>query len=490
MSSGLIDLLNSAASNDPNTVVAAGQQLLLFTASCDPKERVYEKLAIAVFNPENSSLTPNGRFVGLIHLKNALFDPQIWKNLVSSERSSVRYLLLNYLASGSDPSRMINAIEVMPQIGPCLATLMARLVHNDWLKEEWSDEIWEQLINACAWSSLRSGLRAAAGFRLPARRKVFLELIQTLLPTVLNLWQTSSMNLRQATLDPAIRLSRLLYTCLTAPSLQPKSGPYLLDSAALPVATRIFDQSFAVLNKLYSLGSDSCWTAEHAQFARRLTKLILAATMVSNPEVRGKSINMLFLHTTEILSKQAVRPLLDKKAMTWILALVYGLLSSKACDSGAQLPLDTSGSSELQKCLFSPASSTVSDTLLFVLVRNLIHTSFSLSPVEILGITSNPESCMAAGGSCITMADADVATNVSAATIWDVDVQAQDLIRVNLESLLGLHGAEQHVACFQSCRQLSELVVTQLLRCYETKARSLLLHLLEVSSFIFLMTYK
>ncbi|THD21859.1 hypothetical protein D915_007271 [Fasciola hepatica] len=111
--------------------------------------------------------------------------------------------------------------------------------------------------------------------------------------------------------------------------------------------------------------------------------------------------------------------------------------------------------------------------------KNLLHTTFPLSPIEVLGVTSDPEACMAVGGSCIILPGTDLAENVTAPDIWDIDVQAQNLVRVDLQSLINLHGSERQFLGSQSCRQLTELIVTQLLRNYETEAKCVLLELAE-----------
>lgn len=124
------------------------------------------------------------------------------------------------------------------------------------------------------------------------------------------------------------------------------------------------------------------------------------------------------------------------------------------------------------------------DTLIFTFLQNLVHTSFPLSPVEVLGITSDPEACMAAGGSCVSSTGESSTENVTSSAIWDVDMQAQNLIRIDLQSLLNLRSSEQPVLSFQSCRQLTELIITQLLRHYGTDAKCVLFQLALVS-FVF-----
>ncbi|TPP52362.1 hypothetical protein FGIG_11334 [Fasciola gigantica] len=483
--SDLVSLLNSAASDDPNQVIVAGQKLVLATTS-HLRDRVFEGLATILFSLHGNNLTSSGRYVGLVHLRHSLFDSQTWSKLDASERHSIRGMLLNFLASGSDPLRMRNDIELLPQIGSCVTTFFACLVHKDWLKDEWTDDIWEQLMHWCAWSSIRSALRTLAAYRLPARRKVFTELIRSLLPVVLNLWQTNSMDLCTTKFDSLIHLSRLLYTCLTTPNLQPRHGPYLLNQDDFSVVEGVFQQSFVILDTLCSrpLGSD--WSAKHVKISRRLTKLVLATFLVSNPVVRGKNVKFLLSRAANIVSHQSVHPQLDKKGMTWILALVYGLLSAKVDDPDAHLSIDSYGSSELHKCLFSRSSfedmhhnGASSNTLLITFLQNLLHTTFPLSPIEVLGVTSDPEACMAVGGSCISLPGTDLAENVTAPDIWDIDVQAQNLVRIDLQSLINLHGSEQQFLGSQSCRQLTELIVTQLLRNYETEAKCVLLELAE-----------
>lgn len=480
-SSELITLLNSAASNNPNEVVLAGQQLQLITTPSDSNDRVFEKLASIVFSLHNDHLTTNGRFVGLVHLRHALFDFQSWNKLDASERHSVRDLLWNFLASGCDPLTLRNNIEVLPRIGSCITTFVACLVHSDWLREEWSDDIWKQLIHWCAWSSLRSSLRALAGYRLPARRKVFLGLIRSLFPALLGLWHTNSLNADATNLDSLIQLSRLLYTCLTSPALQLNRGPYLLNGDDVSVAEGVFERCFTILERLRSGVSDGCWSLKHAQFSRRITKLVFATFLASSPEVRGRSVKILLLNGINIILQQSSQPHLDQKALTWILAIVYGLLSSKAHEPDAHLSLDSYGSSELQKHLFLRSSvegedfnGRPSDTLIFTFLQNLVHTAFPLSPAEVLGITSDPEACMAAGGSCVSLAGESSSENVTSSAIWDVDMQAQNLIRIDLQSLFNNRGSEHPV---QSCRQLTELIITQLLRHYGTDAKCVLFQL-------------
>lgn len=346
-SSEIITLLNSAASNDPNEVVFAGQQLQLIATPSDSNDRVFEKLASIVFSLHNDQLTSNGRFVGLVHLRHALFDFQTWSKLDASERHSVRDLLWNFLASGCDPLTMRNNIEILPRIGSCITTFVACLVHSDWLREEWSNDIWKQLVHWCAWSSLRSSLRALAAYRLPARRKVFFGLIRSLFPVLLGLWHTNSLKTDTTNLDSHVQLSRLLYTCLTSPGLQLDHGLYLLNEDDISVAEGIFERCFTILERLRSGVLDGCWSLKHAQFSRRITKLIFAAFLASSPEVRGRNVKILVLNGINIILQQSSQPHLNQGALTWILAILYGLLSSKAHEPDAHLSLDSYGSSEV-----------------------------------------------------------------------------------------------------------------------------------------------
>ncbi|CAL8099665.1 unnamed protein product [Calicophoron daubneyi] len=496
----LINLLNSAASDDPNVVIAAGQQLVMFTSG-DSSPQFCVTLSSAVFSCEQTQLTDNGRFVGLIHLKNMITDGRVWRGLDQPDRELVKTHLLNYLASGQNTDENLNRVEQIPRIGPCTCSILCRLIKTEWMSSDWSDSVWGDLIKWCAWRSLRLSLRAISSFRLPARRRAFLTLIRRLLPRLVTIWSEVETSSKNSVIECSTRLTHLLYTCLTGPGIHPQSGPFLLDGELAWLMSTLLAHSFSLLSRLCladtELGSVYC----PKRLMRRLTKLILAAMLSASPDVRGEFVVFILSHSVGLLcsvsghssvsinNQENGGGCLDKKSAVWLLGLLYGLLCTPKAGYGPPLILSENGISELIKWLWTPFDSEYSSTPLGNnlgrLMIALIRTQFMLSDVEVTSLATDPESCLSTGGLCrsvelSTQEPSSVTSEcVSALSIWDVDGQAQELAGMELQSLLGLQGADQQLPAVDPCRQLIELMWTLLIRQYGSETEAMFFYLIE-----------
>ncbi|KAF8570311.1 hypothetical protein P879_08560 [Paragonimus westermani] len=488
MDSSLVDLLNSAASADPTTVIAAGQQLISLTSNNEASNSAFATLVCVVFG--DSQLTLDGRFVGLIHLKNAMFDAHIWQNLHPSERALVRVRLLAYLASGQMPSIHLNTVEQLPRVGPCVAELVARLVRNEWLKDGWTDEFWDQLISWSAWASLRAALRAAASFRLPARRRAFLQLVRMLLPKVINLWK---MVISTPEVECCIRLSLLLHTCIVSVGGDPIHGPFLFADEYGSFASSIFEGILLSLNRLLECYQESNKSLGPARLLRRICKLMLVLFMSCSSAVRDQLVRSVLVHVVHLITSY---PLLiggskgsDERSAKWLLALVYGIQSAVVPNCKSRFPLSEKGVDEIKTWMFTPVAtgngaeltSVHLSHMLFVLLQHW----FPLSSNDKRCLATDPEGCLASGGSSgidgPSYSCFSATTHItSALAIWDVDSQTKELAKLDVPALLGFQGSEVQIHMFQPCRQLVELMVTLMVREFGNETQTLLFHVVTV----------
>ncbi|KAF5395087.1 hypothetical protein PHET_08014 [Paragonimus heterotremus] len=486
MDSSLVGLLNSAASADPTVVVAAGQQLISLTSNYGASNSTFANLACVVFSDSGSQLTLDGRFVGLIHLKNAMFDARIWQNLHPSERVLVRDRLLAYLASGRMPSTHPNKVEQLPRIGPCVAELVARLVRNEWLKDGWTDEFWDRLISWSAWASLRAALRAAASFRLPARRRAFLQLVRMLLPKVINLWK---MVISTPEIESCIRLSLLLHTCIVSVGGDPLYGPFLFADEYGSFASTIFEGILLSLDKLLECCQESNGSADPARLLRRMCKLLLVLFISCSSAVRDQFVRPVLVHVVQLitsypLSIGALKGF-DERSATWLLALLYGIQSALVPNCRSRFPLNEKGVDEVKTWMFTPLATDNGAELTSVHLSHMLFVLlqywFPLSSNEKRCLVTDPEGCLASGGSSGTdgpsySSPSTTAHITSALAIWDADSQARELAKLDVPTLLGFQGSELQIHMFQPCRQLVELLVTLVVREFGDETRTLLFH--------------
>ncbi|KAF6773658.1 hypothetical protein AHF37_06797 [Paragonimus kellicotti] len=495
MDSSLVGLLNSAASADPTTVVAAGQQLISLTSNNEASNSTLANLACVVFSDFDSQLTLDGRFVGLIHLKNAMFDTHIWQNLHPSERALVRDRLLAYLASGQMPMIHLNKVEQLPRIGPCMAELVARLVRNEWLKDGWTDELWDELISWSAWMSLRAALRAAASFRLPARRRAFLQLVRMLLPKVINLWK---MVISTPEIEGCIRLSLLLHTCIVSVGGDPLYGPFLFADDYGSFASTIFEGILLSLDKLLEYCQESNGSAGPARLLRRMCKLLLVLFMSCSSAVRDQFVRPVLVHVVQLITSYPLligaRKGCDERSVTWLLALVYGIQSAVVPDCRSRFPLNEKGVDEVKTWMFTPVATDSGAELTSVRLSHLLFVLlqywFPLSSNDKRCLATDPEGCLASGGSSGTdglsySSPSATAHITSALAIWDADSQARELVKLNVPTLLGFQGSELQIHMFQPCRQLVELLVTLMVREFGDETRTLLFHVVTVKTWMF-----
>ncbi|CAH8499194.1 unnamed protein product [Dicrocoelium dendriticum] len=476
--SNLVDLLNLAASTDSSVLVKAGQQLVSLTSTSDSLSHVCIDLAHIVFGCDPSHLTLDGRFIGLIHLKNMISDASIWQNLAQNERDLFRSLLLSYLSSGCNFPLNLNEVEQIPRIGPTVVELVARFVRNEWLKTGWNDVFWEHLSNCCAWNSFRLAIRAAASFRLPARRRAFIHLVQTIIPSLLHNWKTSVSSLTNT--KCCLQLTRLLCTLFASIGGTPKSGPFLFEKNDSAHAGEVLESSFTALLRLSTgdLSPTECFGP--GRLFRHLSKLTLVTFMVCSPEVRDQFVHITLMRVASLISSHhlSVPGYVDRKSVSWLLALLYGILSSDGADCGAQLSILESGASEVRSWLSSPLG--VDSTNLSELLCVLLRTWFPLSETEVHNLVTDPERCLSAGGaSDSAQVDSSGGFVTYAISIWDVDSHTAELYKLDLRSLLGMHGAEQQTGSFESTRQLTELLITLLIRHYGASVGTLLLQILS-----------
>ncbi|KAG5442346.1 hypothetical protein CSKR_109291 [Clonorchis sinensis] len=479
MEQTITELLNKAASQDPDLVVTAGQQLLLLTSTNDEtKNPVYVALAKVVFSSGDATqLTVDGQFIGLIHLKNVLFDSRIWQSLTQAERDHIKQQILNFVASGRQPLQHLNSVEQTPRVGSCVSELVARFVRNEWLKEGWSDVLWQQLIDCCAWTSLRLAVRAAASFRLPARRKAFLKVINSLLPNLVNLWHGSFTN--PTSFEYCTLLSRLLYTCIAAIGANLKTGPFLFSEDRVVLAGQLFETSFAILEKLsYESPSDNQARFGPAVLTRRVAKLSLAIFMACAPSVRGQYASTIMSQITNQLSSIKTSMGLDEKSAKWLLALIYSILP---CCTMSEPLLDMSedGISTLRSWFFS-ADAEKSHNHIAGLLLTIVHQFLPLSDGEVVTLIERTEECLSTGGSTGDGGGGGgngSGNPTNAACIWDVDGQTRELLRTDLRSVLGLHGSEQQIQAFG--RQLAELICTQCVASHDDQFSEVLLQLIS-----------
>ncbi|CAH8438716.1 unnamed protein product [Schistosoma guineensis] len=466
MSLDIISLLNSAACDDPNVMVPASQHLTSVTQSGENCDNICSAIASCVFS-NNGSLSADGRFLGLIYLKNMVFDCKNRHSVDLNVKKKVEMLFFEYISRGTENS-FTNLVENIPRISGLVAEFTARYVKNEWLKNDWSDSLWDNLLCWHAWSSLRSGLKAAASFRLPTRRRAFNATVTKLLPSVINCFKSASTNL-EVNIDPCIRLSKLLYSCF---NLVGKIDVALADK------TRIYEEAFAVALLALELAFQSMLDAEKSPlmfvFRRRVSKLLFALFLSCPSETRDCVIEHILDRILVIVSysNDVQSNYKDACAVKWLLGITYSVLCCKSPKYGGQVDLTEHGKRKLALWMsqtYQLPSGQISNKWTYFMMSLFEHW-FILTPNELQFFTSDPEGCLSSGGiSSISVGHDAKANSVYADlnSIWNVDNQASELCVCNIETIMGISDSSQHMLTPQPCRQLTELIFTIFCRLYE-----------------------
>ncbi|CAI2722976.1 unnamed protein product [Schistosoma spindalis] len=466
MSIDIISLLNSASCDDPNLMVPASQHLTLVTQSGENCDKICSAIASCVFSSDGS-LSADGRFLGLICLKNMVFDCKNRHSIDLNVKKNVEMLFFDYISRGTKDS-FTNLVENIPRISGLVAEFTARYVKNEWLKNDWSDSLWGNLLCWHAWSSLRSGLKAAASFRLPTRRRAFNATVMKLLPSVINCFKNATTNL-EVNIDPCIRLSKLLYSCF---NLVGKNDVALVNK------TDIYGDAFTVALLALELAFQSMLDAEKYPlmfvFRRRVSKLLFALFLSCPPETRDCFIEHILDHILIIVSYSGdvKSNYKDECAVKWLLGITYSVLCCKSPKYGGQVYLTEHGQRKLALWMSQPyqlPSGQISNKWTYFMMSLFEHW-FVLTPNELQFFTSDPEGCLSSGGiSSISVGHDAKANSVCADlnSIWNVDNQASELCVCNIETIMGISDSSQHMLTPQPCRQLTELIFTIFCRLYE-----------------------
>lgn len=364
MSLDIITLLNSAACDDPNVMVPASQHLTSVTQSGENCDNICSAIASCVFS-NNGSLSADGRFLGLIYLKNMVFDCKNRHSVDLNVKKKVEMLFFEYISRGTENS-FTNLVENIPRISGLVAEFTARYVKNEWLKNDWSDSLWDNLLCWHAWSSLRSGLKAAASFRLPTRRRAFNATVTKLLPSVINCFKSASTNL-EVNIDPCIRLSKLLYSCF---NLVGKIDAALVDK------TKIYEDAFAVALLALELAFQSMLDAEKSPlmfvFRRRVSKLLFALFLSCPSETRDCVIEHILDRILIIVSYSGdvQSNYKDACAVKWLLGITYSVLCCKSPKYGGQVDLTEHGKRKVRYMGFRKVT-FLSHGLLFEVINRV-----------------------------------------------------------------------------------------------------------------------
>ncbi|CAH8438563.1 unnamed protein product [Heterobilharzia americana] len=398
-----------------------------------------------------------------------MFDGRVWQNIDIRVRKHVEALLFGYLSRGTEHNEHSNSVERAPKSGIIIVELVAKYVKSEWLKNDWSDSFWHKLYDWCAWSSLRSGIKAAGSFRLPQRRRAFNALVRSVLPNLIECFQSVTTDLVK-NIDPSIKLSRLLYSCFSLTDFSPRMSTQ--DSKEL------FESALTVSLQTLRLAFQDLFDNEKLPlmyiFRRRVSKLLLSMFLSCSSEVRNCFIEPVMEHILVIISCSDGLKLSYKNryAVKWLLAIAYNVLCCKSPGYGAYISLTEQGKQKLelwmsQSCL-STSGHVNKKWTHFML--SLFEHWFLLSANEFQLLTTNPEACLASGGITTTKAGSEIEALegcIDLNSVWNVDYQANELCRCNLQTLLGISDSSQHMLTAEPCRQLVELIFTVYCRFYE-----------------------
>lgn len=325
MDNEILNLLNDSACSDVHLVLPASQRLTFLSNSKEMRNYLYSSIANLIFMKDVSNLSDDGKFVGFIYLKNAMFDSRIWQNVDPNIKNDVQRLLFIYLADGQDNKHAFNKHEDKSGTGRFVIDIVARYVKNEWLKSDWSDGLWEKLIEWCAWSSLRAGIKAAGTFRLPARRKAFNCLLNTIFPNLVERWDFVLNNFNIETITSVIQLTRLLHTCLIlGDNIENENNAQFFDSlnSIMFKSFLVLDQHFAALIYTDDLNCQKLFYC--------LTKLIFSVFIRFNPQTRCKIVHcvinkiLTFISTFYYSDNLVFRP-----SFKWLLGVIYCIFSRK-----------------------------------------------------------------------------------------------------------------------------------------------------------------
>ncbi|CAH8824823.1 unnamed protein product [Trichobilharzia szidati] len=468
MTVDIVNLLNSAACGDPKVMLPASQQLTMLTEMKENYSEVCSAIAACVFSCDNH-LSADGRFIGLIHLKNIIIDCKVWPNVDISVKKDLEGLLFGYISRGVEQTNLSNSTENSPRSGAIIAELVASFVRNEWMKNDWSDSFWHRLVDWHAWSSLRSGLKAAGSFRLPWRRRAFNSLVRDLLPNIIESFRIA-LESPERNIDPGIKLARLLYSCFTLidyNSCMSSENTDKLFKAALTVSIQSLNLAF---QDLPSKGESPLISV----FRRRVSKLLFSVFLSASPEVRDVFVESVLEHILFIVSCPTGTKISykDRHAVKWLLAVTYNVLLSKSSEHRGHIALTEQGKHKLELWMSESCLSNngqVNNKLSYF-VMSLFEHWFLFTPKEFQLLTSDPEACLASGGITNTSASKeveDVEEYVSLNSFWNVDCQTNELWRCNIQTLMGISDNSQHMLNAEPCRQLAELIFTVYSRFYE-----------------------
>ncbi|CAH8436010.1 unnamed protein product [Schistosoma turkestanicum] len=467
MSLDIINLLNSAACDDLSVMLPASQQLTMVTQSGENCGNMCSAVASCVFSSDDR-LSAGGRFLGLIYLKNMMFDSKIWDNIDLTVKKKVEMLLFDYISRGTE-NNFTNLVENTPQVSSIIAELTARYVKNEWLKSGWSDSLWQNLLDWHAWSSLRSGLKAAASFRLPARRHAFNNVIKKLLPSVISCFKDAIVDV-EVNINPCIKLSKLLCSCL---NLMCKNNVMTLDNSK-----EIFESTFMSTLLALELAFQSMLNTDKSPlmsvFRRRVSKLLFVLFLSCPSETRDYFAVPILEHVLAIVACSGYIQSSDKdaNAVKWLLGITYSVLCSRSSKYAGQVNLTEQGKREVELWMshsYQLPSGQISNKWTYFMMSLFEHW-FLLTPNELQFLTSDPEGCLSSGGISSISVGHDAKTDSVYAdlnSILNVDYQANELCARNIETIMGISDSSQHMLTPQPCRQLTELIFTIFCRLYE-----------------------
>ncbi|CAH8437229.1 unnamed protein product [Heterobilharzia americana] len=176
-------------------------------------------------------------------------------------------------------------------------------------------------------------------------------------------------------------------------------------------------------------------------FRRRVSKLLLSMFLSCSSEVRNCFIEPVMEHILVIISCSDGLKLSYKNryAVKWLLAIAYNVLCCKSPGYGA------------------------------ILASLNRETEARIMDVSVLSVDQRT-SCLASGGITTTKAGSEIEALegcIDLNSVWNVDYQANELCRCNLQTLLGISDSSQHMLTAEPCRQLVELIFTVYCRFYE-----------------------
>ncbi|KAL7053928.1 hypothetical protein AAHC03_026710 [Spirometra sp. Aus1] len=405
MSTPLSELLTAATSPDPVVMQEASNQLqLLSSVEGKPADYFISSLADSVFNEKASSptLSEDARLLGLIYLKNSVFNQQFWRQVPKEEQRLLLDSALRQLERGAG-SGGLNAVELATPHGRFVAEIISGVLRSEWLGGNCPDALWLRLTEWCAWLTLRRCIQRAASFRLPPRRRQLARIISDLLlPPLLVAWHEQNASC------PAV--AHVLYTCLI--SLDAEVASPLL--AGHP---ELCAQCLQHLSSTDSAASEP-----------RLCKLT-HAVFINLPEAeRSASAVHLVKKLFDVVVLRSESSATHGKAVFWLLALLYNLLAASFdvplagafCKTPSLSPVVCQ---EIHNWLLTPHNGSL--TCLTLVCGVMQHWMSLQMQLEVEALFSLPEACYSSGGVRLTPPTSGnldtYMTTLSAPALWDAD---------------------------------------------------------------------